>query len=130
MNINNVKVIDKGKELDGKIRIQNKKNKKKINFKIYKYFYILLISLFFIYVKIGLIEYCKDWASKILISSIIPKGNNSTIQKEYIDFNNISKIKNFIYFQKIIELKNEEYDNKHLTIETIQNQIGQINSIN
>ena len=130
MNINNVKVMGKGKVLDGKIRIQNKKNKKKINFKIYKYSYLLLISLFFIYVKIGLIEYCKNLASNNLILKTISKGDNSTIQKENLDFNNISKIKDFIYFKKIIEIKNEEYENKNLTIETIQNKLGQINSIN
>ena len=122
-------IIDKGKISNNKFKTVKKKKKKFcIHSKIAKSIEILLISLFLLYIKIALIDYCKNLKKEPKDSL---QENNKEKEKEntknYKDIESNHIIQIFNDFQKDIELKNEEYEKSNLNVEIVLNQINKIN---
>ena len=118
-------IIDKGKISNNKFKTVKKKKKKFcIHSKIAKSIEILLISLFLLYIKIALIDYCKNLKKEpkdSLQENNKEKENENTKNYKNIESNHIIQI--FNDFQKDIELKNEEYEKSNLNVEIVLNQI-------
>ena len=118
-------ITDKGKISNNKFKIVKKK--KKIFFihsKIGKSIEILLICFFLLYIKIALIDYCKNLKKEPKNSfqeNNKEKEKKDTKNDKNVESNYLNQI--FNNFQKDIELKNEEYEKSNLNVEIVLNQI-------